>query len=122
MGLINRLLITDLRYCYPDLPPVTGLMAVDGGLQWTPPDLESNNLPNDCISDYEISWNGGRLILDGGNTASVSVSELMDAEFPLCMSTNVSVAPIVPAFGVVKSKGLQTTLLYMPQSKHFYIL
>ena len=46
----------------------------------------------------------------------------MDAGFPLCMSTNVSVAPIVPAFGVVESKGLQTTLLHMPPSKHFYLL
>ena len=122
MGLIKKLLITDLRYCYPDLPPVTGLMDVDGGLQWTPPDLEGDNLPNDCTSGYEISWNGGRFILDGGNTSSVSVSELMDDGFPLCMSTDVRVAPIVPAFGVVESKGLQTTLLHMPPSKHFYIL
>ena len=56
MGLINRFLITDIRYCYPDLPPVTGLMVVDVGLQWTPPDLGGDNLANDCISGYEISY------------------------------------------------------------------
>ena len=60
-------------------------------LNWTQP---ASSAPDDCISDYIISWNGGEDTTVGSST-SVLVSNLRN--FPFCQTLILTVTPNTPS-------------------------
>ena len=83
-------------------------------LQW---DLMRSDHPENCDVMYEITFNGKVLCPLIISETQVSKEKLIQAGFPYCLSTIVSVAPHISAHSVIRNLTKNTTYLAIPGKK-----
>ena len=71
--------------------------------------------PENCDVMYELMFNG--IVLSMIPETEIPQHELIEAGFPFCRSTVVSVAPNVSAHGVIRNLTRTTTYLAIPSKR-----